>query len=176
MKKGRAMASWVLGGLVLLLPIVGCSDSSDDDLSVPWDVLEGVWDVTFDETVDGCWGVEDKNLLWELERVGSNLLKKEYNKDTLQCGDEELIDGIAFRTSGAVDFQATLPNDRGGCAETYTVTVAGSWSAASFQFHVVEQWVADLPGDPDCTLAYPCDREYDVEATASADPFPAQCE
>jgi hypothetical protein len=171
----RTIAGRALGVLVLLLPVVGCSDDSDSP-SVPWDVLVGVWDVTYDETVDSCWGVEDENLLWQLEQVGSSLLRKEYDKDAMACGDEELIDGIAFRANGDVDFQATLPMDNGGCQETYTVTVVGSWSAAGFQFSVDEQWEADDPLDPDCTLDYPCERQYSITATPSADPFPPECE
>ena len=113
---------------------------------------------------------------WKLAQVGSDLLKKEYNKDTLQCGDEDLLDGIAFRTNGDVNFQVTLPHDRGGCQETYTVTVIGSWSDTAFQFSVDEEWDADDPNDPDCTLNYPCDRQHSISAVPSADPFPAQCE
>jgi hypothetical protein len=170
-----AVVGWTLGILALLLPIFGCSSSSSGS-PPPWEDLEGVWDVTFDEIVDNCWGVTDKNLLWKLERSGLNLLKKEYNKDTQLCGPTDLLEGDAFEDTGDVSLQLTLPMDRNGCAETYTVTVTGSWSVAGFDFNVVEQWTANNPGDPDCVENYPCDREYDLTATPSADPFPAPCD
>jgi hypothetical protein len=162
-------------GCFLVLLSMGCSSSSSS-ASFSCEDLEGVWDVTFDELEDSCFDVTDKNLMWKLECAGSDLLKKEYNEDTEECGPTDLLEGEAFRGDGDVDLQLTLPTDRNGCAETYTVTVTGSWDDAGFDFHVVERWVAMDPGDPDCTLAYPCDREYNLTATRSMDPFPAQCD
>jgi hypothetical protein len=163
-------------GCLLVLLSTGCGGSDGSSSSLTCEDLEGIWDVTFDEMVDSCFEVTDKNLMWKLECAGSDLLKKEYNEDTQECGPTDLLEGDAFRGDGDVDLQLTLPIDRNGCAETYTVTVIGSWDATSFSFDVVERWVADDPGDPDCVLTYPCDREYSLTANRSMGPFPPQCD
>jgi hypothetical protein len=161
---------------LLVLLSVGCGSSSSSSSSLACEDLAGIWDVTFDELEDSCFDVTDKNLMWKLECDGSDVLKKEYNKDTQLCGPTDVLEGDAFRGDGDVDLQLTLPLDRNGCAETYTVTVIGAWDETSFSFNVVERWVADDPGDPDCVLDYPCDREYDLSAIRSMEPFPAQCD
>jgi len=163
-------------GCLLVLLCVGCGGSDGSSSSFNCEDLEGVWDVTFDEIEDSCFDVTDKNLLWKLECAGSDVLKKEYNEDTQECGPTDLLEGDAFRGDGDVDLQLTLPIDRNGCAETYTVTVTGAWDETGFNFHVVERWVADNPADPDCVLDYPCDREYNLTAVRSMDPFPAECD